>query len=132
MARPGKVQRNQATTCPVTCATVLCGRPNWALTVGVVNNTLRKGSATAYGVQGTVTTRANTSQRSPLLLTCTCRLEARLSRQLPRLRICGPQRRSNVSSTAIVTWPLGRQVATSSTKSRRLTCKPDQRARFRT
>jgi hypothetical protein len=56
----------------------------------------------------------------PLLLTFTCRLDARLSRQCPPLRICGPQQGPNVSSTATVTPPAAPKVATSNRKSRSL------------
>ena len=47
IARPGKVRRSQMTTWPVTWATVLCGRPSCALTLGVVNSTLRNGKPSA-------------------------------------------------------------------------------------
>ena len=61
-------------------ARVLCLSPRRSLTCGVGAGTLKTGKAQQRLVQGGVTTRVGTIQRSPLVLTERLRLEAEGSR----------------------------------------------------
>jgi hypothetical protein len=75
----------------------------------------------------------NTIQRTPLVATERCWLEASGSRSWPRMLMRCPQRRSNVSSMAQVSAPpAATTVRTNRTSRRRLNANADQRARLST
>lgn len=84
--------------CPHGHGFVPLALPAASAKAGAVERTTRKGNAQDCLVHEGVTSTAITIQRSPLLLTDRFRLERALSRYLPRLLICGPHRRCNVSS----------------------------------